>query len=108
MYVAEPHPANPDISPYRGEPWPAEFSSLGQPLTYAERVSNAQALGDIGDDQLLLVDNLGGGSDNPVWCTYGTCPNCSFLIGQDGNVAAVNSWVNDNDLQRDIDSLLSE
>ena len=107
IYVAEPHPQSPDISPYRGQPWPAEFSSIGQALTYEDRVSNAQQMGDIGSDQLLLIDDLTGGNTNPVWCTYGTCPNCSFLIGQDGNVAAVNTWVNDSDLKRDIDSLLT-
>ncbi|MCP4445475.1 MAG: hypothetical protein GY811_09050 [Myxococcales bacterium] len=41
------------------------------------------------------------------WCTYGTCPNCSYLIGQDGTVASVNTWFNDTDLKRDIDLLLA-
>lgn len=106
IYVPEPHPREPDISPYRGSPWPAEFSSVAQALTYPERVANAEQMGDVGADQLLLIDELSGGNTNPVWCTYGTCPNCSFLIGQDGNVAAVNTWVNSTDLKRDIDALL--
>jgi hypothetical protein len=32
------------------------------------------------------------GAANPAWCTYGTCPNCAFLIRQDGPIDTVQTW----------------
>ena len=106
IYVVEPHPRAPDVSPYTTSVWEAEYSSLGQAFSYDERVSAAQTMATLADSQLLLVDDLRDGSADPVWCTYGPCPNCAYLIGQDGHVAAAQTWVNATDLQRDIDDLL--
>lgn len=106
IYIVEPHPQAPDVSPYRGTVWEAEYSSVGQAYSYADRVANANLLSGVPGDHLILVDELGpGGSDNPVWCTYGPCPNCAFLIGQDGTVAESQTWVNAGDMQRAIDEL---
>ena len=86
VYIVEAHPKAPDISPYNGSTWPMTYSDYGQPKTYDGRVQNAKAMEALLEgDPLVLVDDLTPGPrNNPVWCTYGTCPNCSFLIGQDG------------------------
>ena len=88
VYIIEPHPTAPDVSPYSGKVWEMTYSSKSQPKTYAARVQNAQAtLPLLKGNVLMLVDDLTPGQhNNPVWCTYGTCPNCSFLIGQDGKI----------------------
>jgi hypothetical protein len=107
VYIIEPHPASPDPSPYSGVVWEEGYSSMSQPLTYDERVTNAlDMLPSIQGDQLLLVDDLTPGEmNNPVWCTYGPCPNCAFLIGQDGVVDTVQLWVGAN-IESAIDALL--
>lgn len=73
--------------------WEGEHSDIHQPLSYPERVAAAQLMEPlIEGPQLVLVDDLQPGLDNPAWCTYGTCPNCAFLIGQDGRLHTVQSW----------------
>ena len=91
VYTIEAHPKDSTISPYSGKPWPMQYSTKDQPRTYAERVANARAMEQgLTGHHLLLVDDLTPRPfNNPVWCTYGTCPNCSFLIRQDGRVAEV-------------------
>jgi len=108
VYVIEPHPQDPDPSPYRGTVWEAQYSSKRQPKTYADRVQNARdVLPSIQGNQIQLVDDLTPGShDNPVWCTYGPCPNCAFLIGQDGILDTVQDWVDADAMQGAIDALL--
>jgi len=108
IYVIEPHPMSPDISPYRGEVWEQQYSSKPQPKTYPERVANAaDMLPNLQGDQLMLVDDLTPGQRiNPLWCTYGPCPNCAYLIGTDGMIKTVQTWANPNDLETAIDDLL--
>jgi len=55
----------------------------------------------------MLVDDLTPGPNNPVWCTYGTCPNCAFLIRQDGTVDTVPTWVDVSAMERAIRTLLN-
>jgi hypothetical protein len=87
VYVIEPHPKAPDPSPYSGAVWEMTYSSLAQPKTYAARVQNAKVLApSLQGKVTLLVDDLTPGSNNPAWCTYGPCPNCSFLIAKNGIV----------------------
>jgi hypothetical protein len=108
VYVIEPHPQSPDLSPYNGEVWEAEHSSLRQPLTYAARVANAQqTVTLLTGNQLLVVDDLTPGqNNNPAWCTYGTCPNCAFLIRQDGTIDTAQTWFDATDMEAAIHSLL--
>jgi hypothetical protein len=93
VYVIEPHPQAPDISPYSGAVWTMSYSTKGQPKTYSDRVANAKSMLPIlqgNGTQLVLVDDLTPGTyNNPAWCTYGPCPNCSFLIGKDGKLVEV-------------------
>jgi hypothetical protein len=91
VYIIEAHPKKPDLSPYSGKVWEMKYSSKGQPKTYPGRATNAKSmLAVLKGKQLLLVDDLTPGKhNNPVWCTYGTCPNCSFLIGKDGKIVEV-------------------
>ena len=109
LYVIEPHPMDPDISPYSGRVWEGEYSSIRQPLTYEERVSAAQEMIPfIEGDQLILVDDLFPGDlNNPVWCTYGPCPNCAFLITQEGIIDTVQTWFDAEDMESALDELLA-
>ncbi len=108
LYVIEPHPISPDVSPYRGDVWETEYSTLGQPVDLAERNLNAAAMEVLLEgEQLLLVDDLTpAGRVNPVWCTYGPAPNAAFLIGQDGIVAAQQDWLDVDAMHTAIDALL--
>ena len=108
LYVVEPHPQDPDPSPYSGVVWEAQYSSKRQPLTYADRVAVARdMLPEIQGTQMILVDDLTPGpSNNPVWCTYGTCPNCAYLIRQDGIIEVVQTWVDVDAMETAIDSIL--
>ena len=107
VYVIEPHPQDPDPSPYRGTVWEAEYSSKRQPMTYADRVQCARdMLPSVQGNQLLLVDDLAPGQDNPVWCTYGTCPNCAYLIGQSGKIHASQLWASAPKMETEIRGLL--
>lgn len=110
LYVIEPHPTSPDISPYKGTVWEDTYSTKGQAFTYEERVVHAQeTLELLEGNQLILVDDLVPGErNNPVWCTYGTCPNCAFLIGQDGLIDVVQTWVNVEYMKEAIDRLFAE
>jgi len=110
LYVIEPHPKAPDVGPYAGTVSEAVgYSTKSQPRTYAERQANATDLAPfIEGRQLLLLDDLAPGQyTNPVWCTYGTCPNCAFLIRQDGTVDTVQTWFNASAMEQAIRSLLA-
>ena len=108
VYVIEPHPKSPNVSPYRGAVWEARYSTLGQPTTYAGRVENALATAPlVTGNQTLLVDDLRPDMlVNPVWCTYGPAPNSAYLIRQDGVIDTAQLWTNVNDLEAAIDKLL--
>lgn len=98
----------PDYSPYGvGE---LQYSTLGQPSTWDERVSNAQTMEPIVDNELMLIDGLNDEhGDNPVWCSYATCPACSFLIGQDGYIfdVLVRTSADIEDLRAPLDAFLA-
>ncbi|MEZ4238663.1 MAG: hypothetical protein R3F59_21425 [Myxococcota bacterium] len=102
----EAHPAGKDPGPYKGRPDPREFSDRGQPDTYAERLRNAR---DIARDTTIpvLVDGLDGDGANPVWCTYGTCPSCSWLIRRDGTVEAQHTWHDRPSMEASVAALLA-
>lgn len=105
VYNVEAHPAGKDPSPYSGKPWNLRFSDRKQATTYDERVRYAK---DIARDTSMqvLVDNLGRTGANPVWCTYGTCASCSWLIGQDGTIAAQHDWHDRATMEASIEALL--
>jgi len=108
IYIVEPHPKAPEVSPYSGKVWEAQYSTKSQPHTYDQRRTNARdtaAL--VTGRQLMLVDDLTPGANNPIWCTYGTCPNCAFLIRQDGTVDTVQTWVDVSAMERAIRTLLA-
>ncbi len=98
VYNIEAHPPRGVPSPYKGRPRPKEFSDRDQPTTLQGRVDNARAIADH-SEALVLVDHLGDGRSNPVWCTYGTCPSCSWLIDTAGDIVADHDW-HDNDAMR--------
>lgn len=109
VYVIEPHPMAPDPSPYSGRVSEARYSTKRQPTTFAERVAAAAETRDLlTGPQLMVVDDLTPGQrTNPIWCTYGTCPNCAFLIGQDGVIDTVQTWFEAGAMQGAIETLLA-
>lgn len=108
IYVTEPHPQSPDVSPYTGQVWEGSYSTKSQPRTYDERVTNAADMVPlIEGNQLLLIDDLGqGNKSNPLWCTYGPAPNSAYLIRQDGNLEKVQKWVDVAAMEGAINSLV--
>ena len=108
VYIVEPHPESPDISPYTGTIWEMEYSTKGQAFTYNERVSAAQdILPLLEGNQLILLDDLGPGSlNNPVWCTYGPCPNCAYLIDQNATIYTIQEWFNAEDMELAINGVI--
>jgi hypothetical protein len=108
VYVIEPHPKSPDVSPYSGVVWEGAYSTKRQPRTYAEREACARDMQpELRGRQTILVDDLGGAYTNPAWCTYGTCPNCAFLIRQDGIIDTVQTWLDTAAMERAIRTLLA-
>lgn len=109
IYIIEPHPQDPDISPYSGRVSESAYSSdRYQPRTYKERVVDAREMQSmVQGDQLLLVDDLiPGVKNNPLWCTYGPAPNSACLIRQDGVLELVQNWVDVSTVEQAIDKLL--
>ncbi len=108
VLVIEPHPRDPDPSPYSGVVWEAQYSIVQQSLNYGERQAVAlQMEPHIEGDQLLLIDDMPPQLlSNPVWCTYGTAPNSAYLIRQDGILDTAQTWLDVDDMQRAIDRLL--
>lgn len=107
VYVIEPHPKTPDVSPYSGVVWEGQYSTIRQASTYTEREAAARdTLALLTGRQTMVVDDLGGSATNPIWCTYGTCPNCAFLIRQDGTVDTVQTWLDPAAIERAIRNLI--
>lgn len=88
VYVIEAHPIAPEPSPYTGKVWELEYSDVPQAKTYEDRLANARLTRSlVTGNQLYLVDDLNrDGLVNPVWCTYGTAPNPTYVIDRDGTV----------------------
>ena len=61
---------------------------MPQAKTYEDRLANARLTRPlVTGNQLYLVDDLKrDGLVNPVWCTYGTAPNPTYVIDRDGTV----------------------
>jgi hypothetical protein len=108
LYVIEPHPMAPDVGPYSGAVSEREYSTKDQPRTYSKRVDYAQETElFLEGEQIMLVDELlPEPLNNPAWCTYGPCPNCAYLIRQNGVIDTVQRWVNVAEMKAAIDELL--
>ncbi len=109
VHVIEPHPLAPDPSPYKGNVWELEFTTIAQPLNYEDRVATAVEVESlIEGNQVLLVDELDpDGLVNPVWCTYGPAANSAHLIAQDGTIALAQLWLDAAAVEAAIDDLLA-
>jgi len=91
-----------------GGPWEAQHSTKRQPRTYAERAAAAADMVPlVTGRQRIVIDDLAPGAANPAWCTYGTCPNCAFLIRQDGTIDTVQTWFDKDAGERAIRALLT-
>lgn len=100
VFSIEAHPMAPDISPFSGTVWEAEYSTVPQAVTYEARLDLAKRMTRfLAGDQLLLVDALDReGLVNPVWCTYGPAPNAAYVIRQDGTIAFAAKWTDAGEL----------
>jgi len=96
VYIVEVHPKG-GLHPYSGEKIPADepTSIEEQAMTFEQRVKAAERLESVYDGvfkdlfDYILVDDLGPDAlmkYNPVWSTYGTCPNPCWVVGKDGIV----------------------
>ncbi len=105
--VVEPHPSDPDPSPYSGVVRDNE-NSRPQPRTYGERVVLATAMATaVEGTQSVVVDGLTpAGRNNPLWCTYGPAPNSAYLIDRNGVLRVVQEWVDVPALEAAIDQVL--
>ena len=110
VYVVEPHPMAPDISPYRGKVWTFKYSNRHQARDYAERVANAKLAQANTVGQLILVDDLtphnSTAGNDPVWCTYGPNPNGAWLLDSDGKVDTAQTWIDPTSIGTAIQKLL--
>lgn len=111
VYAVEPHPQAPDPAPHTGVVAEDPFYSLvRQPTSYEERRVNAAMVRPlILGNQIQLVDALDPlGLINPVWCTYGTSPNATYLIGRDGIIRLSSTWTGTLKAETAIRELLRE
>lgn len=108
ILVIEPHPRDPDPSPYGGRVWEAQYSNVNQPVTFSERQMVALQLEEyIEGNQLLLIDDMVPQALNdPIWCTYGPAPNSAYLIRQDGILDTVQTWLDVDDMRTAINHIL--
>jgi hypothetical protein len=106
VYAIEAHPQAPDAGPYHGKPRPKEFSDRGQARSYEERLRSAREVAAT-TKALVLVDDFVAPGANPVWCTYGTCASCAWLIGQDGRIATHHLWHDPPSMDASIQALLA-
>lgn len=105
VYLIEAHPADPDPGPYKGRTSIHEFSDRRQAMTLQARIANARELPTV-PGELVLVDDLSPGNENPFWCTYGTCANCAFLLDLEGSLVAVHEWYDPPSMEQSIDQLV--
>jgi hypothetical protein len=112
VYTVEAHPADPDISPYKGEVW--ELNSniqdgiiYHEPVTYLDRKNTASDMLNSLDIQVpVLLD----GPCNAWWQAYALSPNPAFLINPNGTIYKKQGWF-DNGLyamSTAIDNLLQQ
>jgi hypothetical protein len=108
ILVIEPHPQDPDPSPYGGRVWEARYSTVPQPASFEERQAVALQLEEtIEGNQLLLIDDMVPQAlNNPIWCTYGPAPNSAYLIRQDGILDTVQTWLDVDGMRDAIDRVL--
>ena len=106
VYNVEAHPAGKDPSPYKGRPWTRSTSTRGQARSYAERVHDAAEVARDTSMQ-VVVDAWDAPGANPIWCTYGTCAFCSWLIRQDGTIALQQEWHDTRPTEAAIEALLA-
>ena len=94
IYTVEAHPADPDISPYKGEVWELNVNDqLGiiypEPVIYADR---KDAASDMLDNLSIDVPVLLDGPCNAWWQTYALAPNPAFLIQPNGTIFKKQGW----------------
>jgi len=100
VYIIEPHPKKPDVSPYKGIEWTFEYSNYSQPRDYQSRVRTAAHVSDVfplSRQFTVLVDDLTPHNvtgNNPIWCQWGPAPNAAWLLSNasNNNVALAQSW----------------
>ncbi len=108
IYIIEPHPKSPDLSPYSASVSEGSFSTKNQPATYESRVDHAANMAVYLDNtQLQLIDEMYPlQRNNPMWCTYGPAPNSGYLISMTGKVILSQKWLNIAVMEDTINELL--
>ena len=110
MYVIDPHPLAPDLSPYSGAIWQLGFSKFRQARTFGERLGDARNVSTEGAFDVKMADGLvapHGGPNNGLWCTWGPAPNAAWLIAPNGTVLLAQSWFNASELGQEMNATLA-
>jgi hypothetical protein len=108
IYTVEAHPEN-ETGPYgkrqkRHRP-DNQGGVVGQPKTAQQRVQRAKSC----VKQLRLHTPVAADTmDNATWKTYGSAPNCAYLIGTDGRVVAQQGWFDPAEMRKAIETLLAK
>ena len=126
VYVVDPHPLPPDLSPYSGDIWTFKYTKFRQARTFGERVKYAQNVSTDGVFDEVLVDTLQTSEttvaaemvdndmamtatdprgNNAVWCSWGPAPNTAWVIGRNGTVLTAQFWYEFNELNATLASL---
>ena len=105
IYVVDPHPLQPDPSPYRGSAWMLPYSKYRQARTFDERATNAATVAAEpaahGLFDASLVDWLtprNASGNNEAWCTWGPAPNSAWLVAKNGTVRLAQSWLDEQEM----------
>ena len=135
VYVVDPHPLAPDLSPYSGAVWQLGFSKFRQPRTFGERLNNANNVSTEGVFDVKLADGLltssGDGlrssssngeevdvaadgsaplhrarRSNALWCSWGPAPNAAWLIRPNGTVLLAQTWFDATEVNATLRKLL--
>ncbi|HEU4718701.1 MAG TPA: T9SS type A sorting domain-containing protein [Bacteroidia bacterium] len=113
VYVVEPHPDTPDVSPYSGSVWITQSNLqdsvlLRQPRRYGTRRHFARQflirMHPPASIPLVIDDTA-----NSYWNTFGPAPNNAYLITPQGMVYRKYGWFNGNkdSIMNDIPRLLA-
>jgi hypothetical protein len=112
IYVVEPHPKAPDLSPYSGSVWTtSENQQEGilylQPTIYGERKQLLQDM-QSNPNYVLDVPVMIDGPCNDWWQHFGPAPNNAYLIQSDGVIFRKHDWFNrnPNKIVDDVNALL--
>ena len=120
VYVVDPHPLAPDLSPYSGTVWQLGFSKFRQARSFGERLQYANNVSTDGVFDVTLADGLEpagtstahaaarvGNESNALWCAWGPAPNAAWLIASNRTVLLAQTWFDAPEIEAILGPLVS-